>query len=124
MDGATKWTMADTGEHSEARLVAAQIIAAAEAEAAALLEEAERQARERGDVVVSQYQARLDVLLDEERAIRERLAELGVPASEQANEPNADLVDDRDAMHGIDIAPDASLADFMKSTLRDEVQPD
>lgn len=116
--------MADTGEHSEARLVAAQIIAAAEAEAAALLEEAERQARERGDVVVSQYQARLDVLLDEERAIRERLAELGVPASEQANERSADLVDDRDAMHGIDIAPDASLADFMKSTLRDEVQPD
>jgi len=112
--------MADTEFQSVARLRAAEIIKAAEAEAEALLEDAEQRARERADEVIEQYQARLE----EERAIRARLAELGVPSSDQQHDEGVDLVDDRDAMNGIDVEPDASLADFMKATLRHEIESD
>lgn len=115
--------MAETDARSAAQLEAAQIIAAAEAEAAALLEDAEKRARERADAVVAQYQERLNGLFEEERAIRARLAELGMAPSDRPQGKADDLVDDRDALHGIDVSPDDSLADFMKSTLRNEVRP-
>lgn len=119
-----KMGMADTEFQSVARLRAAEIIKAAEAEAEALLEDAEQRARERADEVIEQYQARLNGLFEEERAIRTRLAELGVPSSDQQHDEGVDLVDDRDAMNGIDVEPDASLADFMKATLRHEIESD
>lgn len=117
--------MGDTDELDAARSEAADIVAAAVAEAAALIEAAELRSRERADAVIEQYQERLDALLDEERQIRSRLAELGVePTSSTAPTDGNDLADDRDVVNGIDVTPDASLADFIKVTLRHEVHPD
>lgn len=118
--------MGDTDALDAARSEAADIIAAAEAEAAALIEAAEVRSRERADAVIEQYQERLDALLDEERQIRERLAELGASPTSSSATPGdvSDLADDRDLVNGIDVTPDASLADFIKMTLRHEVHPD
>lgn len=108
---------------AEARVRAGAIIAAAQAEAAALLEEAEVKARERADVVVAEFQERIDRLLVEEAAARARLSELGVmPAEVTAS--RSDIVDDRDAVSGIEVIADSSLAEYMKVTLRHEVRPE
>lgn len=116
--------MAETDEQDAAQAKAAEIIAGAEVLAAALVEDAELRARERADEVLTQYQARLDVLLEEERAVRERLAELGESRAPRADVSGEEgLVDDRDALNGIDVRPDSSLAEFMKTTVRDEVKP-
>lgn len=115
----SKVDAADDLNDAETRATA--IVAAAEAEAASLIDAAEASARERSDTVLSAAQARLDQLLEEERSVHERVdaarAELGAPADAPA------LVDARDVV-AVDLAPDSSLADFMKSTLRDEVRPD
>lgn len=109
-----------------ARAAAAEIIAAAEAEAAVLLEEAENRARTRADEVIAQFQGRLDALLDEEREVRARLEGLGAASSgaPAPSVPGDELSDNRDLVNGIDVVPDSSLAEFMKSTLRHEVRPD
>lgn len=115
----TKVESADSLNNADAR--AAEILAEAEAEAAALIESAEASARERSDTVLSAAQARLDQLLEEERTVHARVdaarAELG------SSSETPPLVDARDVV-AVDLVPDSSLADFMKSTLRDEVRPD
>ena len=112
-----------TAAHAEA----AEIIAAAEAEAAALLEDAERRARLRAGEVIEQFQERLDGLLEQEREVRARLDAMGAstnPGARAAVPPESELTDSRDAVNGIEVEMDSSLADFMKSTLRHEVRPD
>lgn len=116
--------MSEFHEGETARAEAADIIAAAEVRASALIEDAELRARERADEVIAQYQARLDALLEQERKVRERLAELGGEAPSGGAKPinnEESLVDDRDALYGIDVRPDASLAEFMKTMVRDDV---
>lgn len=110
---------ADALEQADAR--AAERIAEAEAEAADLIENAETSARERSDTVLSAAQARLDQLLEEERTVHARV-EVARRELAEADEVPA-LVDARDVVE-VDLVPDSSLADFMKSTLRHEVRPD
>lgn len=106
---------------AEAR--AAEIIAAAEAEASALLDDAESRARERADVVIREAQERLDALHAEERELRERLDELEKKAPVVVDDDDIDLTDSRDAVNGIEVELDSSLADYLKSTLRHELRP-
>ena len=100
---------------------AAQVLADAEAEAALFEERAEQNARERSDAVLSAAQARLDQLLEEERVVHARVE----AARNEVHEPDPEPVptDARDVV-AIEMVPDTSLADFMKSTLRHEVHPD
>lgn len=100
---------------------AAEIVGSAEGLSAHMIEEAEAAARARSDAVLSATQARLDQLLVEERALHARVEAL----RNEVNGPEVDvpIVDARDVRH-VDGAPDSSLADFMKSTLRQEVHPD
>lgn len=100
---------------------AVKIIAEAEAEAAVLTEQAEERARERSDAVLSAAQARLDQLLEEERVVNARVEMARSAIAEPA--PEVPVTDSRDVV-AIEMAPDTSLADFMKSTLRHEVHPD
>ncbi len=117
----------DNGEIvARAQERADQILAKAERDAEALIEDAEVRARERSDIVLSEAQSRLDDLLEQQRAATERLspsASPGVAAMIGGSSPDADsLIDARDrgaSGHG----PDTELADFMKSTLRDEENP-
>ena len=98
-----------------------EIVAAAELQANDLIEKAELAARERSDVVLTQSQARLDQLLEEERALHARVqaarAELEVPEAVPVAADARDVV-------AKETVPDSSLADFMKSTLRHEIHPD
>lgn len=105
-----------------ARRRAAEIIAAAEAEAAALLDDAESRARQRADVVIREAQERLEALHAEEREVRGRLDELR-EHDPIADEDDLDLTDSRDAVNGIEVSHDSSLADYLKSTLRHELHP-
>lgn len=107
---------------AQAEVRALEIIAAAHAEADEIIEAAERRARERSDVVIAQTQERLDALLAQERQIRSRL-DTYRPTVVPMPEPEQ-VEDSRDAVHGIEVAPDSSLADFMKSTLRHELRPE
>lgn len=120
-------TQVDDGEivaRAEAR--AAEILADAERAAEELVEGAEVRARERSDVVLSEAQTRLDGLLAEEQNVKARL-DTARPSSVSTlvgrSSVDADaLVDVRDRGAGGG-APDTALADFMKSTLRDEANP-
>lgn len=100
---------------------AGEIVAEAEREAATMIEDAEARARQRSDEVISAAQARLDQLLEEEREVSARVevhrAELEPPA------PKPIMSDSRDVIT-VEMPPDTSLADFMKSTLRHEVHPE
>ncbi len=111
---------------------AAEIVAEAEAEAEALADGAEERARQRSGVVIAEAQSRLDGLLAEEKQVRERIesqrvaaapiasaSALGFDSSSRQSDP---LADSRD--RGETAKPDTSLADFMKSTLRQEVARD
>jgi DivIVA domain-containing protein len=96
------------------------VVSAAEVEAAALIDAAELTARDRSDAVLSAAQARLDQLLEEERTVHARVE--SARAELEAPEPDRALVDSRDVV-AVEMVPDTSLADFMKSTLRHEVHP-
>ncbi len=100
---------------------AAEVIAEANAQAEQLAEEAETRARERSDAVISAAQARLDQLLEAEREVSERVEKARAELEPKPAEPI--LSDSRDVVT-IEMVPDTSLADFMKSTLRHEVHPD
>ena len=100
---------------------ALKIVADAKAEAERLTEQAEERARERSDAVLSAAQARLDQLLEEERVVHARVEAARSAIAEPVIEQPA--IDSRDVV-AIEMAPDTSLADFMKSTLRHEVHPD
>lgn len=99
---------------------AKQIVAAAEAEASELVDGAEDAARQRSDGVIAAAQARLDQLLEQERELSAKVdahrLELAPPA------PKPMMSDSRDVIT-IEMAPDNSLADFMKATLRHEARP-
>lgn len=109
----------DALDHADEK--ALQIVADAEAKAALLTEQAEQRARERSDAVLAAAQARLDQLLEEERAVNARVEMARSAISEPV--PEEPAADSRDVV-AMDVAPDTSLADFMKSTLRHEVHPD
>lgn len=120
-------TQVEDGEIvSRAQARAAEIIAEAERSAEELVEEAEVRARERSDVVLSEAQSRLDDLLAEEQKTKARLDAArpsGISAMVGRSATDADaLVDVRDRGAG-GPAPDTALAEFMKSTLRDEAHP-
>lgn len=93
------------------------VLTAARAEAESIIEAAEAEARRRSDEVLRQTQARLDELLDEERLVRERMLAadttpvVPVAATEHPTRPH-DVADE----------PNKSLADFMKSAVRDDVR--
>ncbi len=110
----------DAVEAAERR--AAEIIAAAEQEAAALLDDAEARVRQRADVVIAQAQQRLDALHDEERAVRDRLDSLR-ERGPAVKDDDVDLTDSRDVVNGIEVGQDLSLAEYLKSTLRHELHP-
>lgn len=100
---------------------AAEVISEAESQAELLVEEAEQRARERSDSVLSAAQARLDQLLEAEREVSERVEAKRAELEPKPIEPI--MSDSRDVIT-IEMVPDTSLADFMKSTLRHEVHPD
>ena len=90
----------------------------ARAEADALLEDAEERAQERSEVVLAEAQERLDVLLIEERELREKIdSQSAVEASMLVGAAAA-------SSSGAPTPPTSTLADLMKSTLRQEVHPD
>ncbi|MFT7475112.1 MAG: DivIVA domain-containing protein [Verrucomicrobiales bacterium] len=99
----------------------AEILAAAQVQANNLIEKAELTARERSDVVLTQSQARLDRLLEEERVVHARVQ--AARAELEAPEALPVALDARDIVAKKTV-PDSSLADFMKTTLRHEVRPD
>ncbi len=100
---------------------AGEVIANAETEADALVEQAEARARERSDEVIAAAQARLDQLLEAERQVSQRVEAARAELEPKPVEPI--LSDSRDVVT-IEMVPDTSLADFMKSTLRHELHPD
>ena len=100
---------------------AAEIVGSAEALSDQLIEEAEATARTRSDEVLSATQARLDQLLEEERALHARVEALRFQVAGPEVETSA--IDARDLV-SIDRTPDSSLADLLKSTVREEVNLD
>ena len=104
---------------AEARAV--EVVGSAEGLSAQLIEEAEATARSRSDAVLAATQARLDQLLEEERSLDAKLRtmreELEGPARHVLSSDARDVVP-------VDRAQDTSFAEFVKSTLRDEVHPD
>lgn len=100
---------------------AKQLVADAQAEADALVDGAEVRARERSDEVISAAQARLDQMLEEERQLTKRVEAMRIELEPPTPKPV--LSDSRDVV-SIEMAPDNSLAEFMKSTLRHEIKPD
>lgn len=100
---------------------ASTVLAEAQTEADALVEQAEARAIERSDEVISAAQARLDQLLEAEQQVSKRVAAARAELEPKPVEPI--LSDSRDVVT-IEMVPDTSLADFMKSTLRHEVHPD
>ena len=105
---------------TNAETSAREIIAEAEAEASELVEGAEDAARQRSDGVLAAAQARLDQLLEEEREVSAKVA--AARAELEPPTPQPIMSDSRDVIT-IEMAPDNSLADFMKATLRHEVRP-
>ena len=100
---------------------AGEIVAEAEAQAEAIVDDAETRARERSDEVISAAQARLDQLFEAEREVSHRVKAARAELEPKPAEPI--MSDSRDVIT-IEMVPDTSLADFMKSTLRHEVRPD
>lgn len=98
---------------------AQEIVGAADGIATQMIEEAELAARARSDAVLSATQARLDQLLQEERDLHARVQAMHL----ELDGPDVDhpTHDARDVVR-VDNASDSSLADFMKSTLRHEVE--
>lgn len=95
---------------------AAEIVRSAEGVAAQIIEDAEATARTRSGEVLSATQARLDQLLEEERELHARVESL----RETIDGPPVEAapVDARDLV-AIELDPDSSLAEMLKSTLRD-----
>ena len=104
---------------AEAR--AAEVVGSAEGLSAQLIEEAEAAARSRSDAVLAATQARLDQLLEEERALDAKLREMRREVD--GPEQHTAATDARDVIQ-VDRVSDSSFAEFVKSTLRDEVHPD
>lgn len=127
MAGADGESQDDDGEVSaRAQERAAEIIAEAERSAETLIEDAELRARERSDLVISEAQVRLDELLAQEREVRARLDSArptGASAMLGSSSTAADAVADARDRGASATVPDTALAEFMKSTLRDEVNP-
>ena len=101
---------------------ARSIVENAETEASTLVEDAERRAVERSDEVLSEAQTRLDQLLEQERELTERIESMR--SEIEPRRPLPELSDSRDVLSIVEIEPDTSFADFMKSTLRHELHPD
>ncbi len=104
---------------AEARAV--EIVGSAEGLAAQMIEESEATARSRSDAVLAATQARLDQLLQEERTLDAKLREMR--GEVDGPEQHAAVTDARDVTQA-DRVSDSSFAEFVKSTLRDEVHPD
>jgi DivIVA domain-containing protein len=104
---------------AEARAV--EVVGSAEGLSAQMIEEAEATARSRSDAVLAATQARLDQLLQEERTLDAKLHEM----RREIDGPEQHTVstDARDVVE-VDRVQDSSFAEFVKSTLRDEVHPD
>lgn|GEM_PF-1755896 len=96
---------------------ASEIVGSAEGVAVQMVEDAEQAARARSGEVLAATQARLDQLLEEERSLHARVEKLRAEAD--VPEVVDDVQDARDLV-AIPSAPDSSIAELLKSTLRDE----
>jgi len=107
----------DVGDVPRARKHADEIVSAAEAEAERIVERAEQAARQRSDDVLAETQRRLDELLAEEREVLARIESL----SDEVPDSDVDVIElPQPAAENAPVAS-SSLAEFMKSALRDEV---
>ena len=104
-------------EHNEdpPAVTAPSVLARARAEATEIIEQAERSARRRSDEVLRETQARLDELLAEERLVHERIA----TATHEADD--AEVIELPPLIQPEQARGSRSLAEFMKSAVRDEV---
>lgn len=100
---------------------AVEIVGSAEGVAAQMIEDAEAAARARSGEVLAATQARLDQLLEEERELHGRVVALRgeIDGPEVATQTN----DARDVIT-LRAAPDSSMAELLKATLRDEAHFD
>ena len=96
---------------------AVEIVGSAEGVATQLIEDAEAAARERSGEVLAATQARLDQLLEEEREVHARVNALRAEVEGPAVAPES--TDARD-LTMVSSSPNTSLAELLKSTLRDE----
>ena len=118
-DAQAKAGSADALVTADARAV--EIVGSAEGVAAQIIEDAEEAARPRSGEVLAATQARLDQLLQEERAVHARVEALRLtldgPEAESRMQTDAR---DRDGSTVELEDTDSALADLLKSTLREE----
>ncbi len=119
---------AETAAITNADKKAAEIVAAAEREAESMIDIAETRAEARSAAVLAEAQVRLDQLLVKERDLRRRIDKqpdadgIAIQGVDRSRNGVRTSVDARDRTPVAE--SEYAFANFMKTTLRDEVHPD